>query len=382
MKKISKTTIFILLFIFLFSITVFAHSGGTDSDGGHYNHSTGEYHYHHGYSAHQHDDGICPYASDENDEKDIPFLLDFLFIIIGFAIVGVGILTFFGFTDAPEDEKRFYIIAGFCTIIFGFSLTGLLRKAVIGTSVIYNLIICIVTLLIATPLYLIIRKNNEPQYQTTPSHEEQSNPDKPEDQTQEKEFETPCNIQNDDLIFSWAENHLFTCIDIINESDSNKDTYDLYSNCYATLDFCLFAFFYTQMMLLRLITVDAVRKIEDCYYNCMMDHFSNEISQIEIFVIFNSRFAAYSEAHDKIFDKYPEDKIIDDEIDDEINNELLQTSIQFLLKDFAGDPFGESILTAEPDEKRQLTSYILNLISQLYEQTSSYTEKLQSEYGI
>lgn len=40
-----------------------AHSGRTDSNGGHTNHSTGEYHYHHGYAAHQHPNGICPYAS-------------------------------------------------------------------------------------------------------------------------------------------------------------------------------------------------------------------------------------------------------------------------------------------------------------------------------
>lgn len=43
----------------------FAHSGGTDSNGGHYNHSTGEYHYHHGYSAHQHPNGVCPYDFDD-----------------------------------------------------------------------------------------------------------------------------------------------------------------------------------------------------------------------------------------------------------------------------------------------------------------------------
>ena len=49
------------------SLQVFAHSGGTDSSGGHTDRSTGEYHYHHGYSAHDHKDmdgdGIldCPY---------------------------------------------------------------------------------------------------------------------------------------------------------------------------------------------------------------------------------------------------------------------------------------------------------------------------------
>ena len=48
-----------------------AHPGKTDSNGGHYDHESGEYHYHHGYPAHQHtdlnDDGIrdCPYDFDD-----------------------------------------------------------------------------------------------------------------------------------------------------------------------------------------------------------------------------------------------------------------------------------------------------------------------------
>lgn len=46
-------------------IICFAHPGGTDSEGGHYDSSAGEYHYHHGYSAHQHEDGICPYEPSE-----------------------------------------------------------------------------------------------------------------------------------------------------------------------------------------------------------------------------------------------------------------------------------------------------------------------------
>lgn len=68
----------ILLSIGIFAIALFlsaffvsAHPGKTDSDGGHNNHSTGEYHYHHGYEAHQHTDldgdGIadCPFDFDE-----------------------------------------------------------------------------------------------------------------------------------------------------------------------------------------------------------------------------------------------------------------------------------------------------------------------------
>ena len=55
------------IFLILASITVtaFAHGGNTDGNGGHYNHSTGEYHYHHGYSAHQHPGGVCPYDYDD-----------------------------------------------------------------------------------------------------------------------------------------------------------------------------------------------------------------------------------------------------------------------------------------------------------------------------
>lgn len=55
-----KAAIFLLLLILL-CIPAAAHSGGTDENGGHIDHSTGEYHYHHGYPAHQHDGGVCPY---------------------------------------------------------------------------------------------------------------------------------------------------------------------------------------------------------------------------------------------------------------------------------------------------------------------------------
>lgn len=57
----------LLLLLSLLVVPVFAHPGRTDSNGGHWDRSTGEYHYHHGYSAHQHydinGDGIpdCPY---------------------------------------------------------------------------------------------------------------------------------------------------------------------------------------------------------------------------------------------------------------------------------------------------------------------------------
>lgn len=67
MKKI---VLLFVLFISIVSIS-FAHSGRTDSSGGHYNRSTGEYHYHHGYSSHQHNaDGSCPYEKNTNVETE------------------------------------------------------------------------------------------------------------------------------------------------------------------------------------------------------------------------------------------------------------------------------------------------------------------------
>jgi hypothetical protein len=48
----------------------YAHSGRTDSSGGHYDRSTGEYHYHHGHSAHQHPNGVCPYTSTKTSNSD------------------------------------------------------------------------------------------------------------------------------------------------------------------------------------------------------------------------------------------------------------------------------------------------------------------------
>ena len=53
-----------------------AHSGKTDGSGGHFNNSTGDYHYHHGYSAHDHwdidGDGKidCPYNFDDKTDHN------------------------------------------------------------------------------------------------------------------------------------------------------------------------------------------------------------------------------------------------------------------------------------------------------------------------
>ena len=66
---------FVLVLCSLFSCA-YAHSGKTDSSGGHkdkYNESgLGSYHYHHGYSAHLHPNGVCPYASTSKTQTTTP----------------------------------------------------------------------------------------------------------------------------------------------------------------------------------------------------------------------------------------------------------------------------------------------------------------------
>lgn len=74
MKSKSLIICFAVCLISLLVVTVFAHPGRTDGKGGHTDHSTGEYHYHHGYSAHDHydmdGDGVvdCPYDFDDKTD--------------------------------------------------------------------------------------------------------------------------------------------------------------------------------------------------------------------------------------------------------------------------------------------------------------------------
>ncbi|WP_312061062.1 YHYH domain-containing protein [Anaerotignum sp.] len=67
MKKISIMALSIIM-CFTLSFTAFAHSGRTDSSGGHKDNKNvsglGPYHYHHGYGAHLHPNGVCPYAAE------------------------------------------------------------------------------------------------------------------------------------------------------------------------------------------------------------------------------------------------------------------------------------------------------------------------------
>lgn len=74
-------SLFFLCFIFVFSSLVllnnvgYAHSGGTDASGGHHDYANksglGAYHYHHGYPAHLHPNGVCPYSYEYIDDNNL-----------------------------------------------------------------------------------------------------------------------------------------------------------------------------------------------------------------------------------------------------------------------------------------------------------------------
>ncbi len=104
----------VLVLALLLSLPVLAHSGGTDSNGGH--NGPGGYHYHHGYPAHQHEGGECPYDFDDRtgessgtssssseknkdkpDEKEHPFwtFLKVLFFPVFIVLVFFSPLLFF-----------------------------------------------------------------------------------------------------------------------------------------------------------------------------------------------------------------------------------------------------------------------------------------------
>ena len=68
-----------ILFLFLamslsFSVLAFAHGGRTDEYGGHHDYNNvsglGSYHYHHGYEAHLHPNGVCPYEAETAPEME------------------------------------------------------------------------------------------------------------------------------------------------------------------------------------------------------------------------------------------------------------------------------------------------------------------------
>lgn len=163
-KKYSKQILFALLILCACSLSVFAHSGGTDSKGGHYDHSTGEYHYHHGYSAHQHPNGICPYTSQtsknkKNNSKENNFVVDI--IGIGFAGLFISVITISSIRSylTSKNNSRKKIISD---VIDHYSEVELALKSVINDTVKFcNKILELKALVSSLPQGVSINSNNE-----------------------------------------------------------------------------------------------------------------------------------------------------------------------------------------------------------------------------
>ena len=161
MKKTIVWLLAVTSIIFSLQMSVFAHSGRTDSSGGHRNHSTGEYHYHHGYSAHDHYDvdgdwdKDCPYRYNEETDYTPWYKRDVcvFFIFIGVAVVLLFLCRFVRLLLDNRDrvcEVLSYIftfewaddVADWfdCIPIIG-SIIGMLFRIVFGVALIGAVIV-------------------------------------------------------------------------------------------------------------------------------------------------------------------------------------------------------------------------------------------------
>lgn len=149
--KTKRFLIFVSVFFFMiasFCLITYAHPGRTDSNGGHYNRSTGEYHYHHGYPAHQHIDGECPYdyddknnASDKTINNNDNFInSDTIFNIVTVTIVlfDIIIYTIYFKKELLDSDNLFLGILEYFKGIFLYYLLFLMFS--IPTVIIWVLI--------------------------------------------------------------------------------------------------------------------------------------------------------------------------------------------------------------------------------------------------
>lgn len=91
--------VFFFFLFLLLSISVSAHPGRTDEDGGHYDQSTGKYHWHHGYEAHQH------YDMDNDGDIDCPYDFDNKYDQTG-GLQGGKSKVEFNTTESSSDETK------------------------------------------------------------------------------------------------------------------------------------------------------------------------------------------------------------------------------------------------------------------------------------
>lgn len=145
--------VFTALCLVAFSVVAFAHSGRTDSNGGHTNHATGEYHYHHGYSAHDHydmdGDGIkdCPYEKKQQTPSYSGGYTSPSYSSNSSDSVGEFFKQFF--TVLLLGSFAWFIIAAIINGVLGATLK-MSNKSSLITSIIITLILVVITAAIMT----------------------------------------------------------------------------------------------------------------------------------------------------------------------------------------------------------------------------------------
>lgn len=114
-----KRIVSIFLLTVATCLSIYSHPGRTDSDGGHNDNSTGGYHYHHGYPAHQHKNGVCPYDYDDNtndnsnktsvakNTNDKSKEISLITVIEGVSLVGgIGYVIAYCFGPTIKENRK------------------------------------------------------------------------------------------------------------------------------------------------------------------------------------------------------------------------------------------------------------------------------------
>lgn len=77
----------------MMALNAAAHSGRTDSQGGHNDHINGGYHFHHGEGPHQHPNGVCPYEEDGGSSLPIvDLILEFSIAVLFLTVIVVFVI--------------------------------------------------------------------------------------------------------------------------------------------------------------------------------------------------------------------------------------------------------------------------------------------------
>lgn len=106
----------ITIILIILMLTVFAHPGRTDQNGGHFNHSTGEYHYHTG-----------QYAGREQS-TDMPWWQKYLFLGLLPIVIGVGFWIFHCITNSLPGNILYYLEHGITNYINAKNYTDFCNK--------------------------------------------------------------------------------------------------------------------------------------------------------------------------------------------------------------------------------------------------------------